>query len=404
MLFLGDSVMDQQGNHAAVLLRQSGVQARVEAHWGSTLFTLGQYRNGRSHSRKPRSDTSVHWLSLAPRLIKRYQPTLIVAELDHNYWMPVPTDAHGLPISDLHSQSARRMIDTQLRSFVAALRADGARVMWVAPTPSNTRAPDLWPTMAATLEGLRVEVIDPNAALTRGGTRRRAEARDCAGASRSLWMDDQIHLTRFGAGLSGTALARAVAQRAHIRLVDAAAPGERTVAIVPWPNGYHLVQCDGSVFHFGEAPIVGSARSRIAAGGSPVVDALASPDGGLLLVRADGSVLGVGAEPPSARQSFDSDPVALRLRVEDPSGGYRVIHSAGRVDEFDGAADLGDAIEVLPTDPFARAWALAHPRPPVSAAGEMSGGFYVVTENGEVVARGAARRFGDTADLALFTD
>jgi lysophospholipase L1-like esterase len=404
VLFVGDSVMDQQGSHAALLLRQSGVSANVSAHWGSTLFTPGQYRSGRSVPQRARSDRTVHWLSLAPRLVQRYQPTLVVVELDHNYWLPLPTDARGRPISDLGSSAAQQMIDAQLRSFVGTFRAAGAQVVWVAPTPSKTRAAELWPKMATTLARLRVEVIDPNASLRRAPNLRRAAALDCAGAPQPLWMADAIHLTRFGAGMSATALAQWIARETRVRLIDAAAPGERTVAIVPSANGYHLVQCDGSVYHFGDAPIVGSARSLVT-GGPPVVDAVASPDGGLWLVRADRSVLAVGGAPPGVGASFDPTELTMPRRVADPSGGSRLIDTRGNVEEFDGAADLGDAVEVLPADPFASAWARAHPRPPVAdVAAVAAGGLYVVTENGEVIALGAVHPHGDTADLAHFTD
>src|SRR5262245_59879871 len=46
VLFLGDSVMDQQGSAAAFLLRQHGVNARAVGLWGSGLLTQDQYDYG----------------------------------------------------------------------------------------------------------------------------------------------------------------------------------------------------------------------------------------------------------------------------------------------------------------------------------------------------------------------
>lgn len=407
VLFLGDSIMDQQGGHAAFLLRQSGIDARVEARWGSTLFTLGQYARGQTRYAKPSGDRATHWLSLVSGLLAGHEPALVVASLNHNYWLPLPTDAAGAPIVDLQSDAARRMIDQQVGAFVGLVRGAGAEVVWVAPTDSATRAPDLWPAIAATLGRLGVDVVDANAPLRDGRGGRAATARDCDGHDRALWFDDDVHLTRFGAGRSGTALARAVAARLGRPLRDASAPGEPTVAIVPARAGYYLVQCDGSVFRFGGAPELGSARSQVA-GGPSVVAARLAPDGGLRLVRADGDVLDLG---PGGPDGSGPAPPGLQLArpgsqpvlVTGATPGYWVVSSAGDVHALDGAPRVADAREVLPSDPVARAFALEHPRPAVTAAAAAGGGLLVVTENGEVTARGGARFAGDTAHLALYT-
>ena len=400
VLLLGDSVMDQQGAHAVALLRAGGVEARVEARWGSTLFTPGQYRDGRPVSRRESGDESIHWLSLGPQLVRRFRATHVVVELDHNYWKP-PTDSVGRPITDLDSPAARRMVRVQLAAFVRSLRAEGAEVMWVAPTPSATVGRRLWPAMHSRLAELRVPVLDPNGSVRRADGGARTEVRTCTGGSAPVLLRDRVHLTRLGAGLTGTALARDLAARLRIRLPDSAAPGQPVVALVPVDGGYYIVQCDGSVFRFGSAPALGSARSRVAAG-APVVDASAAPNEGLWLHRADGTTIALGTtdQPPTPYVVR----VELPLQFDAPGGGFWQVDRRGRITEHDGAADLGDAVEVLPTDPFARAWAIEHPRPHVVDAAPVDNGLYVVTENGEVVALGAARHFGDTADLAIYTD
>ena len=401
IVFLGDSVMDQQGAHAVELLRAAGVAARVEARWGSTLFTPGQYRNGKPVPRRAAGDESIHWLSLGPQLVRRHRATHVIVELDHNYWKP-PTDSAGRPITDLDSPPARRMVRAQLSAFVGSLRAEGADVLWVAPTPSETVGRRLWPAMRTRLAELRVPVLDPNESVRRTNGAARAHTRTCTGETADLFLRDRVHLTRLGAGLTGTDLARDLAARLRIRLPDSAAPGQPAVAIVPVDSGYYIVQCDGSVFRFGAAPALRGAHSRIGAG-APVVDASAAPNGGLWLHRADGTTIGLGTtdEPPTP---YVARTKSQPLQFDAPTGGFWRVDRQGRITTHDGAIDLGNAVEVLPTDPFARAWAIEHPRPPVVDAAVGENGLYVLTENGEVVALGAARHFGDTADLAIYTD
>ena len=84
----------------------------------------------------------------------------------------------------------------------------------------------------------------------------RAETKaSCTGAQERVRPPGDVHLTRFGAGLAGTALAEFVATLVHANLRGNAAPGDAVAALVPTPTGrgYWLVGCDGSVFHFGDA-------------------------------------------------------------------------------------------------------------------------------------------------------
>src|SRR5712691_5990917 len=43
VLFIGDSVMDQQGSAAAFALRQNGINAKSLGAWGTSLLTRNQY-------------------------------------------------------------------------------------------------------------------------------------------------------------------------------------------------------------------------------------------------------------------------------------------------------------------------------------------------------------------------
>ncbi len=369
VLFIGDSLMDQQGNHAAFLLRQSGVTTHVQTAWGSSLLTGGQYRSGRTMSDRRPSDDSVHWLSLASELVENVDPTLVVVELNHNYWWPFPTDAHGVAIADLGSIQARRMIAKQVHSLVAVLQSAGADVVWVAPTPSKTHAAEIWSTMRPVLQVLGTAILDPNAAVRKDGSRRRTSAPDCADVQQDLWMPDQVHLTRFGASVTGTTLAEMVAARIGIRLIDAAVPGDRVVALVPATDGYYLVQCDGSVFAFGSVPIVISARSQIERA-APVVDARAASDGGLILVSSEGTEIRLGAV-----------------------GGLHHLEELG----------ASTTRRKPATDPIAQAWDALHPPPRIADTELVTNGGYTVRENGEVESWGDAVYYGDAAHLARFT-
>src|SRR4051794_13171753 len=68
VLLVGDSVLDQEGSHAAFLLRQNGIDARAVGYWGSSLLTREQYDMGKSRPTADHPD-KVHWLSIATDLI-----------------------------------------------------------------------------------------------------------------------------------------------------------------------------------------------------------------------------------------------------------------------------------------------------------------------------------------------
>src|SRR5262249_9478719 len=117
------------GGAAAFLLRQSGVDARVIAIWGSGLLTVDQYDYGKTK-------LSGSWFARAREALARVHPDLIGVYLNHNYWPPFPHDAMGRRITDLRSSAGQRMIRQQARAFITLLRSDGARVFFVAPVPT----------------------------------------------------------------------------------------------------------------------------------------------------------------------------------------------------------------------------------------------------------------------------
>src|SRR5450631_1752714 len=67
VLFIGDSLMDQQGSAAAFLLRQNGINAKSLGEWGTSLLTRDEYDNGRTIP-------TGGWLLLAAQQVKSFDP------------------------------------------------------------------------------------------------------------------------------------------------------------------------------------------------------------------------------------------------------------------------------------------------------------------------------------------
>jgi hypothetical protein len=267
-----------------------------------------------------------------------------------------------------------------------------------------------------------------------------------------------VHYTRFGAGLAGTALARGVAQLLGVALPPTDAPGDRTVALVPTPSaqGYWLVQCDGNVFAFGDAPVI--AKLDPPPGSWFVAAVGAGP--GLWLVARNGAVAAAGkASPPEPSPRRTEVVAAARVgagivqvsaaddrRAIDVSAagdGWQIARSDGTVTGASGARTLTGATPTRPIAAYAATpngnggWlvgrngsvtargdaevygdAIPEPLPPEVArllkpseqpaveaivAASDAAGYWIVRANGKVVALGSAKAFGDTANFALFT-
>jgi hypothetical protein len=308
VLLLGDSVLDQQGGATAFLLRQAGVDAHAVGLWGSGLLTVDQYDNGKT-------ELSGMWFARARAEIARLRPDLVGVYLNHNYWPPFPHDANGRSITDLWSDEGQTMIRQQARAFVTLLRSHGARVFFVAPIPSGPNA--IWHAYVPLLRAMHVPVADSRSPLARADGSRAETAESCDGSQQRVRPEGDLHLTRFGAGRAGTALATYIARRLHVDLRDAAAPGERTVALVPRGDGrgYWLVACDGSVYHFGSAPPLGGARAAVAGHGGVVAAARAPRGNGLWLVTADGTIAALGDAQPLAFTARPKAPVTSAAAV-----------------------------------------------------------------------------------------
>ena len=258
---MGDSILDQEGSAAAFLLRQAGVDVRAKGIWGSGLLGVTQYDYGKTK-------LSGGWLRIAQNQIRTFDPGVVGVYLNHSYFPPYPHDAAGRPITDLFSASGQRMIGQQARALITILRSRGADVFFIAPVPagiSKNPDPDVWDPIwrgyVPVLRAMHVTIENASKPLEAANGLRAETKTSCTGAPQRVRPANDVHLTRFGAGRSGTALAGFVASVVHTNRRGNAAPGENVAAVVPTrdPRGYWLVGCDGSVYHFGDAPPVNGA-------------------------------------------------------------------------------------------------------------------------------------------------
>jgi len=460
VLFIGDSVLDQEGGAAAFLLRQRGIDSVKVAFWGSGLYTRDQYDMGHTILTATGAGNPVDWLTKATALIAQYRPELVVVALNHNHPTPYPRDAAGNDIAVISSPAGRAMVAEQTNALIDILERDGAQVMFVTPPPQgHEHAPADNPIWNATLPVLRarhIAVVDIAPAVSGRDGERVETLPDCRGDQVRVRTVNGVHYTRAGAARAGTVLADAVTARLRGRANGDAAPGDHTVALVPTAtgNGYWLVQCDGSIFHFGDAaaisgvygtgdePIIGGVRAPrglwlvardgrvIAAGGAPArtlspasvrpfvaVTATRAGDG-LIASNADGVLASTGGARPSApaglrhvdgltwfgnRLVFVTSDRGAAIAGTPAGTGTWVVETNGAVVAHGDAPNDGNAVRPPLRPDVARVLGSSIPPPVVAIAGSPLGGYWIVRDNGEVTARGGAPDLGGTNALALFT-
>ncbi len=387
VLFIGDSVMDQQGSAAAFELRQNGINALSRGAWGTSLFTREEYDNGRSN-------LNGGWLKLAAQEVKSFDPDVVAVYLNHNFWPPFPRDASGKEISGepgLWSPSGQSMIRAQVTRLITILRSRGATVYFVSPIPAGQIAnpdPDVWSAIwhgyRPVLTAMHVPVIDTASALRGANGLRIETAPSCTGAPEPIRPPDDVHMTRYGASLSGTSLATAINAIVGGNLNGNNAPGEHTAALVAAPTGrgYWLVGCDGSVYHFAGAAHLPGARTAVA-GHHGVAAAVATPDAkGLWLVTADGTIVPIGDASPMAFTARPARGVTGAAGTPDGTGivattSTGVVLTAGTARNFAnlGSRHLGGAV--------------------VDVASTRDGtGYWLVENDGTVFPFGDARAYG----------
>ncbi len=391
VLFIGDSVLDQQGSHAAFLLRQAGIDAKSMGVWGSGLLTPNQYDHGHTVP-------DGFWLHQAAHQIATFDPDVVGVYMNHNYWPPFPHDAAGHEITNLWSAAGQRMIAEQARALITILRSRDATVLFVNPIPAGTirnADPNVWSPIwhgyLPVLRALHVPVVDSSSTLAAANGLRAETKPSCSGRPERVRPAENLHLTRYGAGRAGTALATAVAKLVHADLRGNAAPGDTTVALVPSPRsaGYWLIGCDGSVYHFGDAaPLPGSRHAAISHRG--VVDAVATRTGrGLWLVTADGTIIGLGDAPHIELAWRPTSAVVAATGTPDGRG-LLATTARGVVLRAGGAHPYGD---LHTTRINARI---------VDIAATHDGrGYWLTGADGGIYAFGNARFYGSTGALRL---
>ena len=390
VLLVGDSILDQEGSAAAFLLRQSGVDAKAIGVWGSGLIGIDAYDYGRTK-------LSGYWFRRAKNEIARFDPDAIGVHLNYAYWPPYPHDAAGHRIDDLWSASGQRMIAQQARTFITILRARHAKVFFITPAPvATTGNPALgasnpvWHGYLPVLRAMHVMIAETARPLeTANGLRAETEP-SCSGAPHRVRPPGDVHLTRFGAGLAGSALAGFVADLVHANLRGNAAPGDAVAALVPTPTarGYWLVGCDGSVFHFGDATPLGGVRAVIAHHGGAATAVAAGKGPGFWVVASDGTIAAVGGAPRLALSARPRGPIVAAASARDGNGLWLVtaagaVATAGRAHAYRGDRVDGSVVGIAAT-PDGR-------------------GFWVANRAGDLFAFGDARRLGSAARARLTT-
>lgn len=399
VLLLGDSVMDQQGSHAAFELDQAGVETKTVGLWGSSLLTRDQYDYGKTK-------VNGGWLKEATKAIAAFDPDLVAVYLNHNYWPPYPRDAAGKVISGgngsdaLWSRAGQAMLHAQTTALITILRARGARVFFVAPIPTGRNHnpnPDpnawspIWHGYLSVLTKMHVPIIDSSTPLQASNGLRAETKPSCTGAKVRVRPVDDLHLTRYGAALAGTALAKSLARIVGVSLDGNGAPGDHTAALVPTPDGrgYWLVGCEGSVFDFGTAAHLPGARVAIA-GHRGVVAAAATPDGkGMWLVAADGTIASVGTAAPMTFRVKPASAIAGATATPDGTGIVATtiagsVHTAGTARSYGSLAGRhlnGAVVDIEST--------------------RDGKGYWLVGADGGVFGFGNARYYGATGHTSL---
>jgi hypothetical protein len=386
VLVVGDSIADQMGSHALFALEEMGIDARLHAAWGRGLFTRSQYDMGEPIPDPP-SATLMHE---ATQAVIDFDPDVVAVYSNHNYWASTaPHDAAGNVI-EMGSPAWDEMVQEQLAVLMQHLTVNGAVVYFVKPVPSEagrTAADNvIWNSYLAHRQEFGFGIINAGDILAAANGKHVQQLSDCAGDPRDVRPPDDLHLTYYGAGLSGSVLARALAQITGAPTEGSTAPAEPPTALVPTGSGYRMVTCDGATFLMGSPGngVGGHALGSTRQPNDPVVSATKAGLGQrTLLLTEAGKVLPLGAVA-SLGDAVDLGPAnpAVDIAPTATYDGYWIAASNGDVQEFGDAAVLGDlagqgqtVVTMAPT-------------------GDRTG-YWLLTATGRVVPFGTATLLGD---------
>jgi SGNH domain (fused to AT3 domains) len=387
VLVLGDSVADQLGSHAALALREVGIEVGLDAWWGWGLLTREQYDMGATNPAPPEGSM----MESASAAIASYDPDVVVVYANHNYWWPYPRDAAGNEIA-YGSAQFTQMVQTQLRELVERVTVGGATLLLAKPLPeygSNTAATNaIWTSYLTLRDELGFGVINAGDVVAHFADHTRVEdLLDCADRSTRVRPENDLHLTYYGAGLMGSVTARAIAGALGMSLDGSTAPAELPAAMLPYSAGYRLVTCDGATFrgHQEGEPLGGVALSSGRDNGDPVVAASNLPPAtAAWAVTAKGKVVGyAGAASFGDVTGLLADGESAVGIVATASGrGYWIVTDQSRVHRFGDATALGDLAGSGETV--------------VAMAGTPNRtGYWLLTASGRIVPFGSAGAHGD---------
>jgi hypothetical protein len=386
VLILGDSIADQAGSSAAFALEQVGVETQLMTLWGQGLLGRDQYDMGVANPDPP--DGSM--MSAASQAVAEFDPDVVAVYSNHNYWPPYPRDAHGRTIHE-GTPAFTTMVRTQLTELTRRLTAGGASVHLVEPVPGRPgeTADDnpIWTGYLSVSEELGLGLLSAGEAVASSAGTRLGAMPDCASRETDVHPPGDLHLTYFGAGRMGTALARELADVLGMPSDSIRAPAEAPAAMVPFGSGYRLVTCDGATFAFG---VGASELSRLDLGGDrpagdPIVAAAEAPPGGRVWAVTSGGhvVEGGGAPLLGAATGLGEGDRAVGIAPTASGEGYWIATRRGRVQAFgdapdlgSGEADRGDAVVAMAGTPDRQ-------------------GYWLLYESGRVAGFGTAREVGD---------
>ncbi len=382
-------------------------------------------------------------MAAADKAIAEFRPDIMAVSLNHNYWPPYPRDAQGVMIERGSEAFADDGPGADHRAR-RRLTVNGAKVYLVDPIPEGAhegadRNP-IWSAYLSTQDQLGFGVIHAGGVVAGPDGGRVEEMPDCRGGKERVRPADDIHLTYFGAGKVATTTARALADllgSPSARRIEA--PTQAPVALTPMGTGYRIVTCDGATFRFGAGgaaygaltagawgPDAGSGSESAAGAGQPDIPVPVEEDPGAV-VPAGGATAAAGPATPAVAAGPTTaagapDPVVSATATPDGRGEW-LVTASGRVARWarppPGATPRSPATTVRSASPPPRTAPATGWRPPtgkvfalggaedaggldtgesvVAISPAPSAGYWLLTDEGRVVAFAGAESFGGLA-------
>ena len=152
----------------------------------------------------------------------------------------------------------------------------------------------------------------------------------------------------------------------------------------------------------GDAPSLGSLPAGVAH--RPIVDIDVTPSGrGYWLTSDDGGVFTIGDAPFHGALPWSVPRVVTAMTPTPDGRGYWLVGPTGGIVAFGSAPTLGNGAWRVPPYPYNLFRPAPGPAVAIVRAPGRVPGYWIVDDNGRVVARGAAADLGGDSNLALLT-